>query len=93
MTIALNPDLEQRITSKVESGRYRSNAEVIQESLDLLEARDAAMHDADSNSEPHIWETIVSLGRQIPEEEWAQIPDDLARNVDHYLYGSPKASE
>jgi hypothetical protein len=51
------------------------------------------MHDADSNSEPHIWETIVSLGRQIPEEEWAQIPDDLARNVDHYLYGSPKASE
>jgi hypothetical protein len=41
--------------------------------------------------EPPIWETIVEIGKKIPEEAWAEIPTDLARNLDHYLYGSPKA--
>lgn len=93
MTIPLNPDLEQRIASKVKSGRYPSPVEAIQESLDLLKARDAAMHVATPSGETPVWEAIVNLGHQVPEEEWAQIPNDLARNVDHYLYGSPKVSE
>jgi len=93
MSIVLNKELEQRIAVKVRSGQYRSPAEVIQEGLDLLEARDAVMHESVNSGEPPIWETIVSLGRQVPEEEWARIPIDLAQNVDHYLYGSPKASE
>jgi Arc/MetJ-type ribon-helix-helix transcriptional regulator len=93
MTILLNSDLENRITAKVESGRYRSPAEVVAEGLDLLEARDAAAQEHDCNSQPAIWETIIGLGQQVPEDEWAQVPSDLAQNVDHYLYGSSKASE
>jgi len=92
VSILLNPDLEQRIAIKVQSGRYQSPAEVIQEGLDLLEARDDATQNS-LNGEPPVWETIVSLGRQISEKEWARIPTDLAQNVDHYLYGTPKASE
>jgi hypothetical protein len=34
--------------------------------------------------------SIVELGKQIPEEELAKIPRDFAKNVDHYLYGAPK---
>jgi Arc/MetJ-type ribon-helix-helix transcriptional regulator len=75
------------------SGRYQSPAEVIQEGLDLLEARDAAAHNHDTGSEPPIWETIVQIGQEVPVEEWARIPSDLARNLDHYMYGSPKVSE
>jgi Arc/MetJ-type ribon-helix-helix transcriptional regulator len=92
MGILLNPDLEHRIAAKVQSGHYRSPAEVIQEGLDLLEARDAANSPSAGGEKP-IWETIVELGRQVPEEQWAQVPTDFAQNLDHYLYGSPKASE
>jgi hypothetical protein len=35
-------------------------------------------------------DSIVELGKQIPEEELAKIPRDFAKNVDHYLYGAPK---
>jgi putative addiction module CopG family antidote len=92
MGIVLEPELEHRIAAKVQSGRYQSPAEVIQEGLDLLEARDAANSLAAGNERP-IWETIVEIGRQVPEVEWAKIPTDFSQNVDHYLYGAPKVSE
>jgi hypothetical protein len=66
---------------------------VIQEGLDLLEARDSETDETDTGSNPPIWETIVNLGRQVPEEEWERVPTDLSKNLDHYLYGSPKVSE
>ena len=93
MGTLLNPDIEQRIAIKVQSGRYRSPVEVIQEGLDLLEARDAVPQSPGAQNEPPIWETIVGIGQAIPEEEWSWLPADLARNVEHYLYGSPKVSE
>jgi Arc/MetJ-type ribon-helix-helix transcriptional regulator len=93
MSILLNLDLEHRIAAKVETGQYLSPAQVIEQGLDLLEARDAATQASKVSSEPPIWETIASLGQQVPEDEWARIPTDMAQNVDHYLYGSSKASE
>lgn len=40
-----------------------------------------------------IWEIALELGARIPEDELDQIPTDLARNLDHYLYGAPKSNE
>lgn len=40
--------------------------------------------------EPTIWEKIIERGKRIPPEELAKFPTDGARNLDHYLYGSPK---
>jgi len=40
-----------------------------------------------------IWEIIMELGASIPEEEWAKVPTDGAKNLDHYLYGAPKEEE
>ena len=37
-----------------------------------------------------IWELVVELGAQIPEAEWAKVPDDASINFKHYLYGAPK---
>jgi Arc/MetJ family transcription regulator len=33
------------------------------------------------------------LAASIPEEDLKKIPTDLAKNVDHYLYGAPKEDE
>jgi Arc/MetJ-type ribon-helix-helix transcriptional regulator len=88
MAITLNPDLERRITVKVQSGQYLSPAEVIQASLELLEARDAAFQKVPDLEARPVWETVSDLGQEISEEEWAQVPSDLARNLDRHLYGT-----
>jgi hypothetical protein len=37
-----------------------------------------------------LWEQIVEIGAIVPTTEWAKLPRDLARNFEHYMYGSPK---
>lgn len=37
-----------------------------------------------------IWEVIVEIGAQIPDEKWAIVPDDASINYKYYLCGAPK---
>jgi len=46
----------------------------------------------DPKSRP-IWEIAEELSATIPDEEWAKIPPDLSKNLDHYLYGAPKKED
>lgn len=39
---------------------------------------------------PSLWDEIAALRAQVPPEEWDKLPTDMAKNVDHYLYGHPK---
>ncbi len=93
MAIDLNPELEHRIALRVQSGRYRSPAEVIEEGILLLEVRDAAPLAAPVSGAHPIWETIASLGKEISDEEWSRVPSDLAQDPDKYLYKSSNLSE
>lgn len=34
-----------------------------------------------------IWQVIVELGEQIPDEEWEKVPPDASMNYKQYLYG------
>ena len=43
--------------------------------------------------EPPIWQVAAEIAGQVSDEDWAKVPRDLARNVDHYLYGTPKKKE
>ena len=92
MRIMLNPDLEGRITAKVQSGHYPSPAEVVQASLELLEARDAAVRKVSDLVARPVWETVAELGQQVSQEEWAQVPSDLAGDLDRHLYGAAKTA-
>ena len=40
-----------------------------------------------------IWEIALEIGASVPESEWAKVPTDLGKNLDHYLYGAPKSEE
>ncbi|MBC6423990.1 MAG: hypothetical protein GDA38_22690 [Hormoscilla sp. SP12CHS1] len=33
---------------------------------------------------------LMEIGARVPDEEWAKLPRDLARNFEHYMYGAPK---
>ena len=40
-----------------------------------------------------VWEAVVEIGESVPDREWAKVPRDLSKNLDHYLYGAPKEEE
>src|SRR5258706_8779972 len=42
------------------------------------------------NTVKPIWQAILEIGASVPDDEWAKIPTDLSKNLDHYLYGRPK---
>ena len=42
---------------------------------------------------PPIWEVISAIGSKVPPEAWKKVPEDLARNLDHYLYCRKKEGE
>jgi len=42
---------------------------------------------------PSLWELIKDDVEGVPDEALANVPADLARNIDHYLYGLPKIDE
>jgi hypothetical protein len=37
-----------------------------------------------------IWQRLVTIGRDLPDDVWADVPTDLATNVDQYLYRNKK---
>jgi Arc/MetJ-type ribon-helix-helix transcriptional regulator len=94
--ITLDSDLERLILLQIESGRYVSPAQVVEEGLELTESRqtgDAILPEQPIHDDPPIWEVIVALGEAVPPEAWANVPTDLSKQVDHYLYGAPKQPE
>jgi hypothetical protein len=40
------------------------------------------------DSVPPLWQSVIDLGASLPPEVWDRVPNDLAANLDHYLYGS-----
>ncbi|KAM3101061.1 hypothetical protein ACKFKF_09615 [Phormidesmis sp. 146-12] len=42
------------------------------------------------SSLPTFLQFVDEISAQVPREEWEKLPKDLSKNIDHYLYGSPK---
>lgn len=96
MPITLDSELERRILLQVESGRYVSPTQVVEEGLELIESRqtgNASGSGRPIHDDPPIWEVIARIGESVPIEAWANVPTDLSKQVDHYRYGAPKQPE
>jgi hypothetical protein len=64
---------------------------LIEELLQFLRTAKANLSPAVSTAETQpFWEAIAEISNEIPLEEWEKLPQDLSKNLDHYLYGSPK---
>ena len=57
--------------------------------IDQVEARPVG-EKAYDHAAPPIWDEIDRIASEIPDSEWAKVPTDLAKNLDHYLYGRRK---
>jgi hypothetical protein len=66
------------------SGEVVQGVSIDSLSLDLAKAQQQV-----PGTKP-IWEVIAEISASVPDEEWAKLPADGAKNLDHYLYGAPK---
>ena len=42
------------------------------------------------DNQESIVDLVSRVSETVPESEWAKLPSDLAKNLDHYLYGHKK---
>jgi len=92
MKLSLSPETERLIEEKVSSGRYQSADEVVREGLKRLDERDngGSMHSPRNLGE--LVKLVESITAEIPDSVWENVPTDLSQNIDHYLYGTKKAT-
>jgi hypothetical protein len=60
--------------------------------VDRIEERELGREHFDLQAPP-IWELISRIGSEAPKSTWRNVPTDLARNLEHYLYGTKKEDE
>jgi Arc/MetJ-type ribon-helix-helix transcriptional regulator len=100
MTIHLPPHIESSIQAAVHSGRFASVDDAMTEAASLLverlnqeqaQAKPPAASPADAaQAHKPIWEEILEMTADIPDEEFDKLPVDGAEQHDHYIYGTPK---
>jgi Arc/MetJ-type ribon-helix-helix transcriptional regulator len=98
MTIHLPEDLETSIRAEVDRGRFASVDDAMAEAVRSFlrqtspeVAEPAANGHAETPAEHKpIWEEILEITAEIPDEAWDALPTDLSAQHDHYIYGTPK---
>ena len=92
MKISLSPDVERLITETVKSGHYKSADEAVRAGLKLLEEREKETRPIPSNGTPNLIAAFEAIAKDVPDDDWENVPADLSRNLDHHLYGHQKTS-
>lgn len=93
MNVHVDEHWEPFIRSQVDSGRFGSAGEVLDEALRLLRQRDQAL--APRKSAPAAltgpaWRRVVDAMKVVPDEVFDRVPADSSEQLDHYIYGTPK---
>ncbi len=96
MNVNLSEHWDSFIRSRVQSGRYASEGEVLDEALRLLRQSEEGQAPADrpvaATSLP-AWRRVLDHMNAVPDEVFDRIPADSSEQLDHYIYGTPKRPE
>jgi len=101
VTVRFSPEQEDEVTSALKDhrthrlqvkgkGEFSSDGE-LQLITDVTELRFHPVGEARYDpTAPPIEDILAKLAREVPQEEWKKLPQDLTDNLDHYIYGTPK---
>lgn len=93
MNVPLSETWQRFVREEVQTGRFPSEAAVVEEALGLLRQRECEQKPSPSaNRSPvrSIGEIIDELMSDLPDEVLDRLPVDGAAQHDHYIYGTPK---
>ena len=93
MNVPLSENWQQFVREEVRSGRFPSEAAVLEEALALLRQREqsqARQQATGGTGARPIGEVIDELMADVPAEVLERLPADGAAQHDHYIYGIPK---
>jgi Arc/MetJ-type ribon-helix-helix transcriptional regulator len=75
-------------------GALRDDAELLDQAVEhartVRQERPAVSQPEAVQANKPIWEEILEMTADVPDEEWDKLPTDLAEQHDHYIYGTPK---
>ena len=100
VTIAFTPEQENQVTTALKehktarlsvkgSGEFSPQGKLWRV-LHVNELRLTTTETHYDQSARPIEDLLNELAKEIPQEEWDRLPNDLNDNLDHYLYGVPK---
>jgi Arc/MetJ-type ribon-helix-helix transcriptional regulator len=92
MTIHVSKDVESSIEAAVRNGRFPSVEDAITAAWTAFDAPTQAPETAPPDP-LSILEMVDELRKRVPPEEFAKLPTDGAKQLDHYLYGTPKRTD
>jgi putative addiction module CopG family antidote len=93
MNVPLSEHWQRFVREEVQSGRFPSEAAVLEEALSLLEQQEQQQDPSPSqngSSTRSIGEIIDELMSDVPDDVLDRLPVDGAAQHDHYLYGTPR---
>ncbi len=93
LNISVGEDLRLFLQDQARKHGFRTEGEYVEAVLREAQRREAATKASPSDgrgSAQSPWDIAAAVSASVPDDEWAKIPQDLSRNVDHYLYGHPK---
>jgi Arc/MetJ-type ribon-helix-helix transcriptional regulator len=93
MNVPLSENWQRFVREEVRSGRFPSEAAVLEEALALLEQREhgrVRQQTTNGTGPRPIGEIIDELMGDVPAEVLDRLPADGAEQHDHYAYGTPK---
>ena len=77
--------------------RYGNGVLVPLEPLDLAEGKEVVVSISDippsGNNQESMLEMFERLRKSVSPDAWDDLPTDLAKNKNHYLYGFPKEAD
>ena len=89
VTLSLEPLEEARLVAAAEA-KGISAERLVHDAVEKMLAEVPLPVDAGKVDRRHIWEVIADMMRDVPLQEFDDLPRDGASEHDHYLYGSPK---
>ncbi|MGZ3472366.1 MAG: ribbon-helix-helix domain-containing protein [Isosphaeraceae bacterium] len=91
MDVPLSEHWQRFVAEQVRTGRFPSEAAVLEEALALLKRRERGpvQHKAPKGTRP-IGKIIDELMSDVPNDVLDRHPVDGAEQHDHYIYGLPK---
>jgi hypothetical protein len=100
VTVIFTPEQEDQVTTALKehrtvqmfvkgSGEFSTQGKLLR-ILRVDELRLTKDEETYDRTARPIEEVLSDLAKEIPQEEWDKLPNDLNDNLDHYLYGVPK---